>query len=196
MDELAEAAGEDPIAFRLKHLSDARARRVIETAAERMNAPVKKEGVGRGFGFARYKNIAAYAAVGIELAIDDAANVRLRRAVIAADAGEIVDRHGIVSQLEGGLMQSASWTLYEAVTYDADGITSRDWDTYPILRFDNVLTIDTILIKRPGEPLLGVGEATIGPTAGAIANAVYDAVGLRLRRTPFTPDALRAAAMV
>ena len=199
VDELAEAAGVDPIEFRLQHLSDPRARAVIEAAAGRAGSrkPCGGEAgeVGRGFGFARYKNEKAYAAVAIEVAVDERARVRLRRAVIAADAGEIIDRAGLVSQLEGGLLQAASLTLYEEVGYDAYGITTRDWESYPILDFDNVPLIETVLIECPGEPFLGAGEAAMGPTAGAIANAVYDAVGLRLRRVPFTPDAIRAAAL-
>ena len=195
MDELAEAAGADPVAFRLRHLSDPRARAVIEAAAALMNAWEKADGTGRGFGFAQYKNDAAYAAVAVELSVDDAARVHLRRVAIAADSGEIVDRQGIVSQLEGGMLQAASLTLYEKVGYDAFGITTRDWESYPILRFDNVPEVETVLVERPGEPFLGVGEATTGPTAGAIANAIYDATGLRLRRTPFDADAIRAAAM-
>ncbi len=196
MDEMANAAGVDPVEFRLRHLSDQRAKAVIEAAAERMNAWDKADGVGRGFGFAQYKNVSAYAAVAIELSVDDDARVRLRRAAIAGDAGDIVDRLGIVSQLEGGLLQAASLTLYEKVGYDAFGITTRDWESYPILGFDNVPEIETDLIERPGDPFLGVGEAVMGPTAGAIANAIYDAVGLRLRRVPFTQDEIRAAAIL
>lgn len=195
MNELATAAGIEPIDFRLSHLSDPRARRVIETAAHRLNAQEKADGTGRGFGFARYKNVAAYAAIGIELSIDDAARVRLHRTVIAADVGEIIDRQGVISQLEGGLLQASSLTLYESVEYGPEGVISRDWEQYPILRFDNVPEIETVLIDRPGDPFLGVGEASIGPTAGAIANAIFDAVGLRARQVPFTPDALRAAAL-
>jgi len=159
-----------------------------------MEAWPRIDGHGRGFAFAQYKNEAAYAAVGIELSVDDAARVHLHRAAIAADCGDIVDRQGIVSQLEGGMLQAASLTLYEKVVYDSGGITSRDWETYPILGFDNVPSIDTVLIERPGDPFLGMGEATTGPTAGAIANAIYDATGLRLRRLPFTPDEIRSVA--
>jgi len=194
MDELAEAAGADPVAFRLAHISDPRASAVIEAAAGLMEAWPRIDGHGRGFAFAQYKNEAAYAAVGIELSVDDAARVHLHRAAIAADCGDIVDRQGIVSQLEGGMLQAASLTLYEKVVYDSGGITSRDWETYPILGFDNVPSIDTVLIERPGDPFLGMGEATTGPTAGAIANAIYDATGLRLRRLPFTPDEIRSVA--
>jgi len=195
MDELAEAAGADPVAFRLRHLSERRAAAVVEAAAALMDGwGAKEDGVGRGLAFAQYKNDSAYAAVAVELSVDDAARVHLRRAAIAADSGDIVDRQGIVSQLEGGMLQAASLTLYEKVGYDSGGITTRDWDSYPILKFDNVPEIETVLIERPGDPFLGVGEAVTGPTAGAIANAIYDATGLRLRRLPFTPDEIRAAA--
>ena len=117
------------------------------------------------------------------------------RAVVAADAGQVVDPDGLAAQLEGGLLQAASWTLYEEVRFDRDGITSRDWDSYPILRFDNIPDIQTVLMDRPGAPFLGAGEATAGPTAAAIANAIKSATGLRLRRLPFTADAIRAAAL-
>ena len=197
MDELAGTAGVDPVAFRLDHLSDPRARAVIEAAAERLhpagaNCP---EGRGRGIAFSRYKNIAAYAAVVMEVSVTDAAEIRLERCAIAADAGEIVDRAGLAAQLEGGAIQAASWTLHEAVTFDGGGITSRDWDSYPILGFDNVPEFETVLVDSGREPFLGAGEATAGPTAAAIANAVHAATGLRLRRIPLTPDAVRAAAL-
>ena len=194
VDMLAVEAGVDPIALRLRHLTDRRARKVVELAAERLGPP-GRDGIGRGIGFARYKNAEAYAAVGMELSVGDDARIWLRRAVIAADAGEIIDRQGIHSQLEGGLLQSASLTLHEEVLFDAAGITSRDWESYPILGFDNVPSIEVELVERPGEPFLGVGEATMGPTAAAIANAVHDAVGLRLTRMPFTPAAIRSAAL-
>ena len=152
-------------------------------------------GRGRGIAFAQYKNLKAYAAVGVELEVNDAAEVILKRAVLAGDAGEIVDRDGTAAQYDGGFLQAASWTISEQVTWDRDGITSRDWETYPILGFDNVPEIETILIERPGVPFLGAGEAVSGPAGAAIANAIYNATGLRLRRIPFTPDAIRAAAM-
>ena len=195
INELAEAAGLDAIDFRLKNLADERAVAVVKAAAEALNRAPKPAGRGRGFGFARYKNQKTYCAVGIELSVNDAAEVKLHRAVIAADAGEIVDPDGIAAQMEGGVLQAASWALYEEVKYDHDGITSRDWDSYPILRFDNVPEIETILMERPGKPFLGAGEASSGPAGGAIANAIKDATGLRLRRMPFNPDALRKAAM-
>ena len=105
----------------------------------------------------------------------------LERAVIAADAGEVVDPDGLENQLEGGLVQAASWTLKEQVVHDGKRTTSVDWETYPILRFDEVPEIETVLLDRPGYPFLGAGEAAQGPTPAAIANAVYAAVGLRIR---------------
>jgi CO/xanthine dehydrogenase Mo-binding subunit len=153
------------------------------------------ESVGSGIAFAQYKNSAAYCAVGIELEVDETANVLLHRAWIVADAGEVVDPNGLIAQLEGGLIQAASWSLLERVSYDGGGITSRDWESYPILRFDNIPTIETTLIEQKGKPFLGAGEASSGPTGGAIINAIYEAIGLRLRKMPFDADAIRLAAM-
>ena len=197
MDELAVEAGSDPVSFRLRHLSDPRGRAVIEAAAARLDPAGADcgQGRGRGLGFARYKNSAAYAAVVMEVSVNDAGDIRLERCAVAADAGEIVDRAGLAAQLEGGVVQAASWTLHEAVAFDRDGIASRDWDSYPILGFDNVPAFETVPIDPGRQPFLGAGEATAGPTAAAIANAVHAATGLRLRRIPFTPDTVRAAAL-
>jgi len=196
MDELAEAAGADPLEFRQRHLDDERGRAVLMAAAERAGwGEPLPEWTGRGLAFARYKNRAAYAAVAIQARVDDAtARVVLERAVIASDAGEVIDPDGLENQLEGGLVQAASWTLKEQVAYDRERITSVDWDSYPILRFDEVPEIETVLLDRPGSPYLGAGEVTQGPTAAAITNAVYDAVGMRLRDLPLTPERLREAA--
>ena len=199
MDELAAQSELSPLAFRLAHLGDARAREVLETAADTAGwdgAPSALAGRGSGIALARYKNSAAYAAVVVSLRVDDAtAAISLERIVIAADCGEVVDPSGAINQLEGGALQSASWTLKEQVSFDATSVTSVDWDSYPILRFSEVPAVDTRLLDRPGLPFLGAGEATQGPTAAAIANAVADAVGLRLRDTPFTPARVREAAL-
>ena len=196
VDELAEEAGIDPVAFRLKHLEDQRAKDVLQAAADKLGwGSDVSDGRGHGIAFAQYKNIQAYAAVAVELEVNDKAEVIMHRVALAGDAGQIIDQAGLIAQYEGGFLQAASWTLYEEVTFDQTGITSRDWESYPILRFDNIPEIDTVLINRPNERFLGAGEAVSGPTAGAISNAIYMATGLRLRRLPFTPDMIRAAAI-
>jgi CO/xanthine dehydrogenase Mo-binding subunit len=146
---------------------------------------------------ARYKGSAAYAAVVVRLGVDDeTAAIVLDEIIIAADCGEVVDPSGAINQLEGGALQSASWTLKEQVAFDATAVSSVDWDSYPILRFSEVPRIETVLLDRPGQPFLGIGEATQGPTGAAIANAVCDAIGVRLRDTPFIPARVREAALV
>src|SRR5262245_26648041 len=198
MDELAAAAGADPVEFRLRHLDDARAREVITTAAQHFgwrSSERLPSHHGRGFAFARYKNLAAYAAIAVELEVEhESGRVRLARAVAATDSGEAVNPDGIRNQIEGGIIQSASWTLYEAVGFDRMRITSRDWGSYPIMRFAGVPErIDVHLIDRPGQPFLGTGEAAQGPAAAAIANAIADATGVRLRDLPFTPERVKRA---
>jgi len=197
MDELARAANVDPIDFRLRHMRDVRAQDVIRLAAERFGwaAWRRRAGRGRGFAFARYKNLAAYAAIAMEVEVRrDSGAVRVVRAVAATDSGEVVNPDGIRNQIEGGIVQATSWTLFEAVTFDATRVTSRDWGGYPILRFPQAPgSIDVHLIDRLGEPFLGTGEAAQGPAAAAIANAVADAVGVRLRDIPFTAERVREA---
>jgi CO/xanthine dehydrogenase Mo-binding subunit len=199
IDELAVAAGLDPLEFRLRQLDDPRGRDVLLAAAERFGwrpAPRPgRSGRGRGLAFARYKNQKTWCAVAVELTVDDAsAAIRLERAAIAADAGQIVDPDGIVNQLEGGFVQAASWTLREEVKFDRLRVTTADWQSYPILRFGEIPELETVLLDRPGEPWLGAGEAAQGPTAAAIANAVFDATGLRARDLPLTPERLRNTA--
>jgi nicotinate dehydrogenase subunit B len=197
MDELALAAKIDPVEFRLRHLDDPRARDVIAACAERFGWSrfQKQRGRGRGFGFARYKNHASYLAIAIEIDVDrESGLIRPIRAVAAIDSGEAVNPDGIRNQTEGGIIQSLSWSLYEAVSFDTTRITSRDWSTYPIMRFSNVPeTIDVHIISRPGSPFLGAGEAAQGPTAAALSNAVADAIGVRLRELPFTRARVKAA---
>jgi nicotinate dehydrogenase subunit B len=196
MDELAHAAGSDPLEFRLQHLDDGRARAVLMAAAERAAWAQRRKQFGRGtgIGFARYKNQKCYAAVVVDLHVDlSTAEIKLDRAVIAGDAGQIIDPDGLANQLEGGVIQSASWTLKEQVVFDRTRVTSIDWETYPILKFPEAPEIETVLLDRPDEASLGSGEATQGPTAAAIANAVFDAIGVRLRQIPFTPERVRAA---
>lgn len=200
MDELARSAEVDPVQFRLAHLSDERAVSVVSAVDAGLKRSPLDPGPGwlsgRGLAFARYKNTQCYAAVGVVLVVNEETfDIRLQHAVIAADAGQIIDRDGIANQLEGGFIQAASWTLKEAVPISEQGSLAVDWDSYPILRFDEVPTVDVELIDHPDLPSLGAGEATTGPTPAAIANAVFDATGLRLRRLPINADGLRQVAL-
>jgi nicotinate dehydrogenase subunit B len=132
--------------------------------------------------------------VAVELSVDRASgHIRLQRAVIAADAGQVVNPDGLSSQLEGGVLQGASWTLKEQVGFDRQGVYSTDWYSYPVLRLPEAPAVEVVLLDRPGEPYLGGAEASPIPTGAAIANAVYDALGIRLRRVPFTPQQVLAA---
>ncbi len=198
MDELAQAAGADPVAFRLAHLSDPRARDVINLAADKFGWNTQAslpQGHGRGFAFARYKNLAAYLAIALEISVSpETGEVRLIRAEVAIDSGQAVAIDGIVNQTQGGVIQSASWTLFEQVMFEPAGITSRDWRGYPILRFNAVPEqVNVHVIDRPGAPFLGTGEAAAGPTAAALANALAHATKLRLRELPLTAARVKAA---
>jgi CO/xanthine dehydrogenase Mo-binding subunit len=192
MDELALSIGRDPLAFRLDHLDDERARAVLlhATTAAGWGSPAP-DGVGRGIGLARYKGVGAYCAVVAEVEAVDA--VRVRHLTVAADLGEVVNPDGARNQLEGGAIQATSWTLKERVRFDRRHITSQDWESYPILRFSEAPGVRVDLVERPGSPSLGSGEAAQGPTAGAIANAVAAALGVRVRRLPITAEAVIAA---
>jgi nicotinate dehydrogenase subunit B len=196
MDELAAAAKADPVEFRLRHIDDARARDVIRLAAERFgwDKYQKHNGRGRGFAFARYKNLAAYCALAMEVNVDrEAGDLRVLRVVAAVDSGEAVNPDGIKNQIEGGILQSVSWSTFEAVMYNDTRITSRDWGTYPILRFSHVpQSVEVHVIDRPGQPFLGTGEAAQGPAAGALANALAHATGIRVRELPFSQRRLRS----
>jgi CO/xanthine dehydrogenase Mo-binding subunit len=198
MDELADLAGTDPVEFRLKHLDDPRGRDVVVKAAEGFGwqkgqqAPPDR---GYGFAFARYKNLAAYCAIASEVEVNrETGRVRLVRAVAAVDSGQVVNPDGLINQIEGAIVQSTSWTLYERVTFDERRITSTDWQTYPILRFDAVPEkIEVHIINRPGKPFLGSGETGQGPAAAALANAIANATGKRLRELPLTRKRIKDA---
>ncbi|PYN35913.1 MAG: aldehyde dehydrogenase [Candidatus Rokuibacteriota bacterium] len=195
VDELAAAAGADPVEFRLRHLNDARARAVIEAAAQRAGWRPSAKGDGergRGFAFARYKNLACYCAMAADVEVERKTGlVRVARVVAAVDAGQIVNPDGVVNQIEGGIIQSTSWTLKESVRFDRTQVTTRSWADYPILRFTEVPEVDVVLLDRPDERFLGVGEGAQGPAAAAIANALANATGKRLRALPFTPERVR-----
>jgi CO/xanthine dehydrogenase Mo-binding subunit len=198
VDEMAQEAGIDPVAFRLSYLEEERGRAVVQAAVEaaawERRARPRGDGQGRGFAFAQYKNRQVYVAAVVDVSVDRATGrIQLEHATLAAEAGQAVNPEGISSQIEGGFVQSASWTLCEEVPFAPDGVTSTDWESYPILRIGDAPTIETVVLSRPGYPILGVGEGVMGPAPAAIANAIYDAIGVRLRRIPFRPDRVLAA---
>ncbi len=193
VDELAERAGQDPVQYRLSITADARARAVIEKVAAMARWNPKEpggSGRGRGIAFARYKNRAAYSAVVVDLSVEE--EIRLNHVWCATDAGLVINPDGAFNQLDGGIIQSASWVLKEQVRFD-NGVTSFDWETYPVLKFGEVPEIDIALINTKDEIPLGVGEVTAGPTAAAIGNAVSHALGARIRDLPLTRERVMAA---
>lgn len=196
MDELALDAGVDPVEYRLHHMEDQRARDCINAAAETFGWDSYEGGNnrGRGFAYARYKNYAAMSAVALEVEVNPRnGRIRVIRVVTASDAGEIVNPDGLKNQIEGGLIQMLSWTLKEEVRFDDTRVLSDDWASYPILTFNEVPQVENVLINRPGEPYLGAGETLVGQAGAAVANAVYDAVGVRMRDLPFTPSRVQDA---
>ncbi len=186
MDELAAAAGTDPVSFRLKHLKDARARAVIEEAIRKSgwDGWKRAEGRGHGIGFAKYKNLGAYCAVVAE--VEAGHELRATRLVAAVDAGQPVNPDGLANQVEGGCIQAASWTLKEGIREHA-GNNPLNWEEYPILKFSEVPRVEAHILKS-AFPSVGAGECTMGPAAAAIANALYDALGVRVRDLPLTPE--------
>ena len=192
LDEIAVDRGEDPVAFRLRHLTDPRSRDVIQAAARRANwKPVKQDGVGYGIGFSRYKTTGAYCAAVAEVEVGE--DIRVRKLTLAVDVGEAINPDGVINQIEGGAIQATSWVLKERVRFDRTRITSSSWTEYPILRFSEVPEVEVEVISRPEIDPVGAGEAAHGPVTAAIANAVFDALGVRLRSLPITRDRLIAA---
>jgi CO/xanthine dehydrogenase Mo-binding subunit len=202
MDELAAVAGVDPIAFRLRHLQDPRAVAVLEEVAKLARwdprpSPQsdRASGAGRGVGFVQYDNAGAYVGLVVEVRVDRASGrVRVERAYVAHDCGLIVNPDGVRNQIEGNVIQGLSRALLEEVRFDRHAVTSRDWASYPILRFSDVPSeIAISLIDRRDQPSLGAGEPATAPVFGAVANAIFDATGVRLRSIPFTPERVKAA---
>jgi CO/xanthine dehydrogenase Mo-binding subunit len=197
MDELAAAAGADPVEFRLAHLTDPRGRRVIEQAAQmsgwagRGGWPSREDGTGLGLGYARYKGTSGYCAAVARVEADT--DVRVSHLWLAVDVGRVINPDGVINQVEGGAVQSASWALRERVSFDRTRVTSVNWDTYPILRFTEVPQVEAVIVAAPGQPETGAGEVAQGPVAGAIGNAVADAVGVRVRDLPLTREQVARA---
>jgi CO/xanthine dehydrogenase Mo-binding subunit len=192
LDEIAAERREDPVAFRLRHLRDERARDVIRAVAKRAQwKPQKQPGIGHGIGFGRYKNTGAYCAAIAE--IEGAEEITVRKLTLAVDVGEAINPDGVINQIEGGAIQAVSWVLKERVRFDRQRITSTSWTDYPILRFSEVPDVDVEVIQRSDADPVGAGEAAHGPVTAAIANAVFDALGVRVRDLPITRDRIIAA---
>ena len=198
------AAGMDPVAFRRRGLTDPRAIDVLERAAEMIEwqprpspNPQAAEGnlhVGRGIAYMRYKQAENYVAMAMEVAVDRATGrIAVRRVACAHDCGLVVNPDGLRNQIEGNIMQTLSRTLHEEVKFDRSRVTSVDWASYPILTFPEAPAIEVALIDRPDQPSYGAGEAASAPVAAALANAVFDATGVRLRTVPFTAERVKAA---
>jgi nicotinate dehydrogenase subunit B len=203
-DELAAAAGMDAVEFRLRGLSDPRAIEVLKRTAEMIGwqprpspNPQRAQGnllVGRGMAYARYKQVENYVAIAMEVAVDrSSGEIRARRVTCAHDGGLVVNPNGLKNQIEGSILQTLSRALHEEVKFDHSRVTSVDWASYPILSFPEVPPVEVALLDHPELPPLGAGEASTAPVAAALANAVFDATGVRLRSVPFTPDRVEAA---
>ncbi|WP_445143399.1 molybdopterin cofactor-binding domain-containing protein [Dyella sp. Tek66A03] len=194
MDDLAEQFGKDPVAYRLQHLDDPRARDVIQRAVSRFDWSLARPlpaGHGIGFAFSQYKNLMGYCAIAMEIKLDKAArSVQIIRVVAAVDCGQIVNPDGLKNQIEGGIVQSSSWTLYEQVMIGEAGVQSVDWSSYPITRFPQApQTIEVEMIDRPGAPFLGAAEIAQAPTAAALINALKRITGRRPVHLPVArPD--------
>lgn len=197
MDELALLVKADPVAFRLAHLKEPRARAVIEKVVAIADWKAGEAGSlsrGRGIAFAKYKNLACYVACVADVEIDRASGkVRVPHVWAAVDSGAIINPDGVKNQIEGGIIQTTSWTLYEQVQFDRAGINSRDWASYPIITMPEVPQVTVELINRPNERSLGSGEGSQGPAGAAIANAIAHATGKRLRDLPFDASKVKAA---
>ncbi|MFN3450284.1 MAG: molybdopterin cofactor-binding domain-containing protein, partial [Roseococcus sp.] len=191
MEELAEMAGEDSLAFRLRHLDDPRAREVLAAAAAMAGwegRAALPEGEGLGLGFARYKNSGAWCAVAAHVRAEE--RVRCLSLSIACDMGEVINPDGAMHQLEGGALHGVSVALHEAVRIGQGRVLSDSWAAYPVLRFRDAPRVAVRLLERPQEPPLGAGEASMGPAIAAIAGGIHQALGVRPARLPFTPENL------
>ena len=197
MDEIALAEGEDPVDLRIRHLNDQRAIGVLRKLREQMAAADFDDTsapAGVGIAMAQYKNAGAYCAVAMRVVVDSATGkINLDRALCAVDIGLVINPDGAINQIEGGVIQSSSWTVNEQLRLGDTGVASRDWASYPILTFAEVPSVEVVLMDQPNEPSLGAGEASQGPTAAAIANAVASATGKRVRDLPLTPERLKSS---
>ena len=203
-DEIAALAKVDPVEFRLRRLSNARGVEVLRRCAAKMGwqprpspGPVNRSAAvltGRGIAYVHYKHDETIVAMGMEVAVERATGkIRVTRVVCAQDCGLMINPDCVQAQLEGNIIQTISRTLHEEVVFDRDRVTSLDWASYPILTFVEVPALEFDLIQRLDQPPLGVGEAASTPVPAALANAVFDATGVRLRTVPFRPERVKAA---
>jgi len=201
MDELAAAAGVDPIEFRLRHMNDARGATVLKAAARKAkweNRPSPRkagDGVarGRGVSYVKYENVRTYVAAVAEVEVERSSGaIHVTRVTVAQDCGQIINPDGVRAQLEGNVIQTVSRTLKEELKWDRSRVTSVDWQSYPILTFPEAPVVESELINRPADPPWGVGEPSAAVVPSAISNAVFDATGVRLRTVPFTPERFKA----
>lgn len=200
MDELAAKAGEDPIGYRLRHLEDDRAIDLINAVKEHAGWKPSggKSGAGMGVSFTLYTNesgpSSAYMAYIANAEVDEATgDVRVRKFTCAIDPGLVVNPDGLKNQVEGGVIQAMSWAMKEQITFDRKIVTSKDWASYPILTFKDVPEIEVVIVDRKDEPAKGIGEPVTVPVAAAIANAIFDATGARVRELPMSPERVKAA---
>lgn len=204
MDEAAAAAGADPIEFRIRHLKDPRGVAVLRAAAvragwiprpsPRTGARASSSGIGRGVAYVKYENVRTYVVAVAEVEADrQSGQIQVRRVVVAHDCGQIINPDGVRAQIEGCVIQTVSRTLKEELKWDRSRVTSLDWVTYPILTFPEVPRVEIELINRPSEPPWGVGEPAAAVVPAAVSNAVFDAIGVRLRTIPYTPERVTAA---
>jgi CO/xanthine dehydrogenase Mo-binding subunit len=203
VDELAAAGGADPLAFRLAGLDDPRGIEVLKRVAARMNWEPRPAGSrasagalaqGRGIAYTHYKHAENYVAIGMEVTVDRGSGVvRVQRVICAHDCGLVINSDALKNQVEGGIVQTLSRALYEEVVFDKDRVTSTDWASYPILKFPDLPEVVVDLVDRPELPPLGGGEAATAPVGAALANAIFDATGARLRQAPMTPERIKEA---
>jgi CO/xanthine dehydrogenase Mo-binding subunit len=188
MDELAHATGQDPLTFRQRHLSDPRSLAVLNTVVERSTwwRQPREEGIGHGLAWARYKNTSAWCAVLAR--VQAGATLRVLQLDVAVDVGRVVDLDGVINQTEGGALQGMSWTLKEAVHFDRQRVTTQSWADYPILKFSEIPELAIHVLDQPDQPSLGAGESVQGPVAAALGNALFDALGVRVRQLPLSQD--------
>ena len=198
MDELALAAGKDPLAFRLDYLKDPRSIDVLKKTAElhgwQGRVEPRRDGKGRGVAFTHYKGTETYVGMAMDVEVDRASGaIRVTRVSCAHDCGQVISPDSVKAQVEGCIIQGVSRAMFEETRFDRERITAVDWSSYQVITFPDVPALNISLIDRPDQPPVGAGEAAIAPVAAALANAVFDATGVRLRSAPFTPQRVRAA---